>query len=196
MRGNGVPRDLPYPTLQTKFAGIPHRQPVAPPDNTHVQQHEGFVRFLKQHASPPHHRVTAGGRIVPAGPYTPPPMFDYASLRGSNDYNRLLGRSMQAQENSVRTTSNNALWSQLQSSPFEQQFQMANKLQPLGSSGQVPQNPGLLNAMNGIIQTFPGQANNSWSQYPPLVPLGTFEDGSLINSCYGMFFRTYWIGNV
>lgn len=51
----------------------PLRQPLDPPYPTLIQKHAGFARFLKQHASPPHHRVTAGGRIVPAGPLSPPP---------------------------------------------------------------------------------------------------------------------------
>lgn len=52
----------------------PLRQPYNPPEVSLIQKHAGFARFLKQHASPPHHRVTAGGRIVPAGPLSPPPM--------------------------------------------------------------------------------------------------------------------------
>lgn len=35
----------------------------------------GFARFLKEHASPKHQRVTAGGRIVPMNPRTPAPEF-------------------------------------------------------------------------------------------------------------------------
>ena len=51
------------------------RQPYGPPQSSLAQQHAGFARFLREHASPPHHRVTAGGRIVPNGPLSPPPMF-------------------------------------------------------------------------------------------------------------------------
>ena len=53
----------------------PIRQPYGPPQSSLAQQHAGFARFLREHASPPHHRVTAGGRIVPNGPLSPPPMF-------------------------------------------------------------------------------------------------------------------------
>ena len=53
----------------------PMRQPYGPPQSSLAQQHAGFARFLREHASPPHHRVTAGGRIVPNGPLSPPPMF-------------------------------------------------------------------------------------------------------------------------
>ncbi|KAL8994363.1 MAG: hypothetical protein Q9169_005650 [Polycauliona sp. 2 TL-2023] len=59
--------------LRPKVMQHPFRQPLNPPETTLIQKHAGFARFLKQHASPPHHRVTAGGRIVPAGPMSPPP---------------------------------------------------------------------------------------------------------------------------
>ncbi|MCJ1268491.1 hypothetical protein MMC22_008379 [Lobaria immixta] len=58
----------------------PYREPQNPPKEPFAQQHEGFKRFLKQVASPPHNRVTAGGRIVPAGPSFPPPMLNYGSI--------------------------------------------------------------------------------------------------------------------
>lgn len=58
----------------------PFRQPLSPPEKTSTQQHEGFKRFLKQVASPPHQRVTAGGRVVPAGPQSPPPMMNFGSI--------------------------------------------------------------------------------------------------------------------
>ena len=54
---------------------FPSRQPQGPPKNTLLQIDQGFARFLKEHASPPHTRVTAGGRIVPAGPRSPPPTY-------------------------------------------------------------------------------------------------------------------------
>lgn len=43
----------------------PQRQPATPPDGTLAQTNAGFARFLKEHSSPKHQRVTAGGRIVP-----------------------------------------------------------------------------------------------------------------------------------
>lgn len=58
----------------------PYREPQNPPKEEVTQQQEGFKRFLKQVASPPYNRVTAGGRIVPAGPYFPPPMLNYGSI--------------------------------------------------------------------------------------------------------------------
>lgn len=49
----------------------PNRQPYLPPP-AERQKDEGFAKFLKKHASPTHNRVTAGGRIVPMEPRSPP----------------------------------------------------------------------------------------------------------------------------
>ncbi len=54
----------------------PHRQPLNAPSETRVQSDDGFARFLKQHSSPTHQRVTAGGRIVPMEPIPAPPQFN------------------------------------------------------------------------------------------------------------------------
>ena len=53
----------------------PVRQPRSPPPNVDIQAFEGFARFLKEHTSPRSKRVTAGGRVVSAGPNSPPPTF-------------------------------------------------------------------------------------------------------------------------
>ena len=51
----------------------PERQPKLPPATGELQNDEGFATFLKKHSSPTHNRVTAGGRIVPMEPRSPPP---------------------------------------------------------------------------------------------------------------------------
>lgn len=57
------------------IAGIhlrrPSRQPHDPPQGVPAQSDTGFARFLKEHSSPKHQRVTAGGRIVPMDPLAP-----------------------------------------------------------------------------------------------------------------------------
>ena len=60
---------------QGDVAWNPIRQPFQPPALTTVQQLQGFSRFVRDHISPTHKRVTAGGRVVPAGPVTPPVTF-------------------------------------------------------------------------------------------------------------------------
>ncbi|PYH91793.1 hypothetical protein BO71DRAFT_384943 [Aspergillus ellipticus CBS 707.79] len=51
----------------------PSRQPSDPPQGVRAQTDAGFARFLKEHTSPKHQRVTAGGRIVPMEPVSPTP---------------------------------------------------------------------------------------------------------------------------
>ncbi|GAB1214542.1 hypothetical protein ATERTT37_003706 [Aspergillus terreus] len=53
----------------------PLRPPNDPPHSTLAQTNSGFAQFLKEHTSPKHQRVTAGGRIVPMEPQTPVPKF-------------------------------------------------------------------------------------------------------------------------
>ncbi|PGH26957.1 hypothetical protein AJ80_01341 [Polytolypa hystricis UAMH7299] len=52
-------------TSRTSSIQYPVRQPVNAPQGTLAQVDAGFARFLKEHSSPKHQRVTAGGRIVP-----------------------------------------------------------------------------------------------------------------------------------
>ncbi|KAB8232983.1 uncharacterized protein BDW43DRAFT_311717 [Aspergillus alliaceus] len=51
----------------------PIRPPKDPPRSNLAQIDTGFARFLKDHTSPKHQRVTAGGRIVPMEPESPVP---------------------------------------------------------------------------------------------------------------------------
>ena len=189
-RGSIYSNDPPHQSFQTKFAGQPNRQPFAPPENKTLQQHTGFARFLKQHASPPHHRVTAGGRIVPAGPLSPPPMFDYASLTGmikdpSKTTHNQSRNEPQAMSNlravdgsfqtEPRTTVNGY--------PTLQNNRLQSIHNPLGNVpsiniGQIPQ--------PSAMQIFQSPAS--------LAPMGCFEDGSTMACCNGLYYRTYWNG--
>ena len=56
------------------------REPLIPEDEVDEQKLRGFAHFIKCHSSPRHQRVTAGGRIVPAEPNSPPPTFHMAFL--------------------------------------------------------------------------------------------------------------------
>ncbi|KAE8378792.1 hypothetical protein BDV26DRAFT_291911 [Aspergillus bertholletiae] len=55
----------------------PIRVPKDPPRSSRAQIDAGFARFLKDHTSPKHQRVTAGGRIVPMDPQTPVPILKF-----------------------------------------------------------------------------------------------------------------------
>lgn len=52
-----------------------HRQPDLVPGSGLAEVDEGFARFLKEHSSPTHHRVTAAGRVIPFEKNPPPPEF-------------------------------------------------------------------------------------------------------------------------
>jgi len=200
-RGSITSNNIDYrPSIGSKFMAIPrlNRQPpppigIPPP----LQRHDGFVRFLQQHASPPHHRVTAGGRIVPAGPTSPPPMLDFSSL---ND----LVRGRLANVDTAQAEGRSVL------SALKQQSIQAQET-PL----MVPDKLG--GYSSGQIDTFAGQsgfpANSMHAApyectqygYQPLmspavqtpvamVPLAVFPDGSTLVSCSGLHYRTYWNG--
>ena len=68
-------REAQTASSSTESVAGPSRQPHQPPADFDLQAYEGFARFLKEHTSPRSKRVTAGGRIVSAGPNSPPPTF-------------------------------------------------------------------------------------------------------------------------
>ncbi len=171
----------------------PARQPRAAPrasDSKHtsfLQQHEGFIRFLKQHASPPHHRVTAGGRIVPTGPLSPPPMFDYASLNGllEGQPARTQGPAGGLHIFPDHSDSEEGLASS---------HIKAQTSYPVFQGHQAP----ATHSMNPGMQYFPQPFMNSISQSLPssfaLTPLGVFPDGTALISCNGICYRCFWNG--
>ena len=71
------------PLLSTRYASgsnsdrasQPQRQPGQPPNGRLAQTNAGFAKFLKEHSSPKHQRVTAGGKIVPMRAASPIPEF-------------------------------------------------------------------------------------------------------------------------
>lgn len=182
----------------------PSRQPRPAPrasdfhQTSRLQQHEGFVRFMKQHASPPHQRVTAGGRIVPTGPLSPPPMFDYASLNGLVQGQQVKSHSTNGGQtnfshnvsvnthpassqttltvNPLTTQSNQALGSQVVASPDMVREDMK-------SSGTIYTPQPVISSM---VPSSPTQF--------ALIPLGLFPDGTALISCNGVCYRSYWNG--
>ena len=67
--------------FQGNRAEFPLRQPITAPPEARAQKAEGFANFLKTHSSPNHHRVTAGGRIVPMEKREAPPPFQLSTSR-------------------------------------------------------------------------------------------------------------------
>ena len=174
----------------------PLRQPRNPPKSYTCQQDEGFLRFLKQHASPPHHRVTAGGRIVPTGPLSPPPMFDYASLTG------LIQNTAQRQ-NIPRHSGLSAVGN---SNYYPHPVAYASRSVQDHSRifhGQNHHPPAVSKIPPDFTQTpgFPSYAlpnpNETYAPVPPLgtvMPIGPLNDGTSLMSINGACYRTHFNG--
>lgn len=189
-------------TFQGRFMHQPLRQPRAPPRTPRAQQNEGFARFLKQYASPPHHRVTAGGKIVPAGPLSPPPMLTLGSIQGLLDEQSKVAEPFRKLD---------------RTSLALKRAQIANADLRLGEFR--PSQTGLTNTENSVstIQT-QGFSNNKYNvgngvpqslatgayglqPMGPMVqlpsgPVSTMmlQDGSTIYSMNGLMYRSYWNG--
>ena len=184
------------PTSKPRHATQPLRQPQGSPETSIMQRHDGFARFLKQHASPPHHRVTAGGRIVPVGPYSPPPMLDFGSL---NEVLRDRPATAKSSQKQSRSTQSN---SRVQNSQVSSSMTLGDYLQSQGGSlasnglqnaaqtAQV-QTATPFNALPFGLQPFIAPAIQT---QPPLVPLATLQDVSTIVSHGGMSYRLSWNG--
>ena len=179
----------------TRSAALPRLQRLAPaPINISLaQRQDGFVRFLQEHASPPHHRVTAGGRIVPAGPTSPPPMLDYGSLTGLVRGRRMTAKASQNQEGPLNSAAES------QNIPGGAESSMTNRgyppYQSNGVSHQFCSAPiqrdssyddsGYGNQL-GITPVMQGSA--------AMVPMGAFPDGSTMLAYNGVTYRAYWNG--
>ena len=185
-----------YPVPRPRYASQPMRQPHAPPNNSVLQRHDGFVRFLKQHASPPHQRVTAGGRIVPAGPSSPPPMLDFGSLNGF-----LRERPVPAKPSQKESRSS-------QSNTRAQKPQVTSSMS-LGDYLRSQTNSGDSSSFQTVAQYPPVQTAVPFSNMPlgcptfmaptiqtqtSVVPLAMFSDGSTLVSYNGMSYRASWNG--
>ncbi|CAD6591607.1 MAG: hypothetical protein ASARMPREDX12_005276 [Alectoria sarmentosa] len=179
-----------------RYMTQPFRQPQAPPETSLLQRHDGFARFLKQHASPPHHRVTAGGRIVPAGPSSPPPMLDFGSLNGLLRDGPVTAKSFQKESNSAQSnprvqnpqaTSPMTLGDYLQSQGDSVgSMSLRHAAQPDSMQTTIP-----FNNLPFGYQPFMAPAMQAQA---PLVPLAVFPDGSTLVSYNGMSYRASWNG--
>ena len=180
-----------------KHSGVPRmqRQAPAPLNIPPPLRTDGFVRFLQQHASPPHHRVTAGGRIVPAGPTSPPPMLDYASLTG------LAQDRTQNVENSQ-----NRDHSRL--SAFRSNDTRARVDSPANHYSNIPISSNGMNAQPGYpansVQDGMLYDTDLYGYQPVMTPTtqvstgvsvtGIFPDGSTLVLYNGLYQRMYWNG--
>ncbi|KAL8652569.1 MAG: hypothetical protein Q9210_002613 [Variospora velana] len=171
----------------------PLRQPINPPEVSLIQKHAGFARFLKQHASPPHHRVTAGGRIVPAGPLSPPPMMDMASINAimNNSDKSSTAKPLGSIHQGERKGSGNIkLSAGMSTVPLAQQHANVNHLL------QKQEVERFANAQ--YAQTQPpllGQSGSAFGPFPVgATPIGFLPDGSSIVFYNGVHYQSSWDG--
>ncbi|KAL2044168.1 hypothetical protein N7G274_002873 [Stereocaulon virgatum] len=185
-----------FKSAESTSANLALHQPFAPPETSALQRNDGFFRFLKQHASPPHQRVTAGGRIVPAGPSSPPPMFDYASLNGlvrdrppvtmagqhGGNLNIKAPYVQAAQEQHIPSMKFGGCLANQGDRLNDQQVPPANAMQ-----ASVPYNHIALG--NQPLMAPPMQTLTT------VMHLGTYPDGTTLVSFNGNNYRTYWSGS-
>jgi len=175
---------------------FPRRQPCSPPSSSLAQQHDGFARFLKEHASPPHQRVTAGGRIVPAA--GPPPVFNVESLRAPTSGSGTQELSATPQElrqgsvaeerfrHTLAAAANNALSNAPENTLLEVQHSSRAQQAIAGVQADVLKG----NQSNGQLQL---QVDSA-----PHIPFGSspfvLADGSNVVIQNGHPYRVYWNG--
>ncbi|KAL9594612.1 MAG: hypothetical protein Q9219_006942 [cf. Caloplaca sp. 3 TL-2023] len=181
----------------------PFNPPEVPPGVPLSQKHAGFARFLKQHASPPHQRVTAGGRIVPAGPLAPPPMMVLPSINSviNNSGKHDVAGSSNISLEAVQKASNKlGTFNGPSATPLAQQNINVNAQKPPG----IPQlaNQGIDSLMQAhYAQIQPPSMNQASTYLAPLplpagaTPMGFLPDGSSIVFLNGTNYQTFWNGS-
>lgn len=179
--------------LRPRAMQHPFRQPLNPPEATLIQKHAGFARFLKQHASPPHHRVTAGGRIVPAGPLSPPPFQLLPSINAvvSNPYSRSVAEKSNAPETSTKGPSNPKT---PYGTPLAQQNVNANRPRPFDIPHLASGNVGTTQATQTQAPLINQFGTNLGPLPPGATPIGFLLDGSPLVYFDGVSYQSYWDG--
>ncbi|KAL8750554.1 MAG: hypothetical protein Q9199_006988 [Rusavskia elegans] len=179
--------------LRPRAMQHPFRQPLNPPEATLIQKHAGFARFLKQHASPPHHRVTAGGRIVPAGPLSPPPFQLLPSINAvvSNPYSRSVAEKSNVPETSNKGSSNPKT---PYGTPLAQQNVNANRPRPFDNPHLASGNVGTTQATQTQAPLINQFGTNLGPLPPGATPIGFLLDGSPLVYFDGVSYQSYWDG--
>ncbi|KAI4289752.1 MAG: hypothetical protein L6R35_000975 [Caloplaca aegaea] len=185
-RSTNTEEDVMYDSTYVR----PLRQPINPPEVSLIQKHAGFARFLKQHASPPHHRVTAGGRIVPAGPLSPPPMMDMASINAimnNSDKSSTAKPLSSIHQGERKGPGNIKVSAGMSAVPLAQQHTNVNHLhqkQEVANAQYAQMQPPLL-----------GQSGSAFGPFPVgATPIGFLPDGSSIVFYNGVHYQSSWDG--
>ena len=186
-----------HEALQLNFVNrLPRRQPCSPPTSSLAQQHDGFARFLKEHASPPHQRVTAGGRIVPAS--GPPPIFNVDSLRASTSASTALEPTATPQEISRCQAAEDNF---RRSAPGAPKVAVSNATENLAPGSQPPSQAQRSKLAVEVVGSTVNKTNGQHQlQLPstPQIPVGNtpivLADGSNVVTQNGIPYRVYWNG--
>lgn len=193
-RSNRSEDDITWTGREWVNANQPYRCPQDPPLGQTAQQQEGFKRFLRQVASPPHNRVTAGGRIVPAGPLAPPPMMNFDSIENTlrqqpisklkSGYNASTKSNMQAEAVDTRASSS----TQTGKLVANQNMNLTQIHQLEVTQSQHPADFNL-GSIEGNTRT------SNTVEFPPgIEPLLHLQGGGAIVAMNGIQYRASWNG--
>ncbi|BCR88587.1 uncharacterized protein ACHE_41151S [Aspergillus chevalieri] len=124
----------------------PSRQPHDPPQGVITQSDNGFTRFLKEHSSSKHQRVTAGGRIVPMNSLGPAPKMQLpmgqqgvsATLFQSEPTTKLPEKNPNPTTDSDSNNSNSSTLFSIPGGIFPEHTKLFSGSGTLGSQFQLP----------------------------------------------------------
>ena len=133
-----VGNEIGYTPAQESSLKHPCRQPHNAPQGKLAQTNSGFARFLKEHASPKHQRVTAGGRIVPMGPASPAPEFHLPNNILEEDDKRTDRKSSTACVSSESSSFGNLSSETRPSTQFDPRGEANNKSAQGQTSSETP----------------------------------------------------------
>ncbi|MCJ1248940.1 WD repeat-containing protein 33 [Trapelia coarctata] len=171
------------------------RQPLGPPELIEVQKLQGFSRFVRDHISPTHKRVTAGGRVVPAGPVTPPVTFTKPFL---DEFIKVADRALQRpQPAQVYESDNNGDESHLINLQQSNQMQASTYQPPVLVHSEVRGNPfGIHNPQR--LPKPDDEANNAGKgllELPGCEVVHVNPDGTNVIRYGGSLYRGSKMGN-
>ena len=173
-----------------EIARPPYRQPIPAPEELHDQKKDGFKRFLKEVASPPHHRVTAGGRIVPAGTQPPPMMMQFDSLDESLQHRQARHKSFGKNVNRPEAPPGNVLTVY---SKMNSRMEAQGKVSINGQTYLFKSQAGLVPNQNAGKMANAGSLNNQ-QILGYAVPAGALPLGPLSTPFASNHFLGHWNG--
>ncbi|KAE8349583.1 hypothetical protein BDV28DRAFT_151758 [Aspergillus coremiiformis] len=140
-----------------------------PPESSRAQTDVGFARFLKDHSSPKHQRVTAGGRIVPMEPQTPAPKMKLP-VQKQHTGEHAIGTSRSLPEIERKSSSGNIPIEPMETNSNSSSASR-NSVRPIGILPDLAKLSFTNGAFNHPLQGSGFPSNISWAAIPPGVIL-------------------------